>query len=330
MERDQVAAERMPGTREGGVRPAVRRLPFVLMIALAACLHGCAALLSDDAVRGSAPSYLDAPSLDVPNADAMRHRIWTPALDEGYVPQGLTSAEGDVLYVSSYKPASEVKAGAGPCQVFRIDTHSGAITGRFGLAPDHCNHAGGLAYVGNGRLLLADTRQILLIDLSRALAAGSSEGATRMLKLGGALRGSYATFDGRDLWIGTWTKEAEKARMYRLASNLFDAMDGRTITEAQALESIPVPVRAQGAAFDRNGQLWLSASDSRWARLYRIDRQGKVLAEYPMVPGLEDLAVDDAGRLWGLSESGARRYLHWAVRFPFVFQIDTARLRVAP
>ena len=46
-----------------------------------------------------------------------------------------------------------------------------------------------------------------------------------------------------------------------------------------------------------------------------------------MVAGLEDLTVDDDGRLWGLSESGTRKYIDWPTKFPYIFQIDTAKLR---
>ncbi|MFT4195871.1 hypothetical protein [Ottowia sp.] len=307
----------------------MRRL-LAALLALVLFAAGCVTAPAGDPARGAAPGYLGAATLDVPNADALRRRIWVPGLDEGYVPQGLASAPGGVLYVSAYRPMPDLKANGGPCRVFRVDAGSGAVTGRFDVPPGACTHAGGLVLAGPGRLLLADTRRLFLIDLARALASGGTEGAARTLKLGGALRGAYAAFDGRDPWIGTWTREPGAARMYRLPASLFDTLDGQTISEAQALESLPVPLEAQGAAFDREGGLWLSASNGRWARLYRLDRQGQVQAGYPMVPGLEGLAVDEAGRLWSLSESGARKYLHWAVRFPFVFQIDTARLRAAP
>lgn len=301
------------------------RTHLALLVSLVA-LAGCATTATD-AVLGQAPTYLaDGPTLDVPNGAALQHRIWTPALDDGFVPQGLTSA-GDVLYVSSYRPTPDLKANTGPCRVFRIDAASGRITGGFDVPPGTCTHSGGLAYVGQDRLLLADTRQLLLVDLPRALAAGSSQGAERTLKIAGELRGSYATFDGRDAWIGTWTKEQPKARMFRLDLRLFDTHDGQTITDDRAQESIAVPLEAQGAAFDRDGTLWVSASNSRWGKLYRLSRRGEVLAEYPMVAGLEDLTVDPRGRLWGLSESGTRKYLHWATRFPYIFRIDTARLR---
>jgi len=295
------------------------------VLLLLAVLAGCATPRADG-VLGTRPTYLESPSTDVPNLAALAHRIWTPALDEGFVPQGLTSS-GAYLYVSSYKPTPDLKANTGPCRVFRIEKASGRITGGFDIPPGTCTHSGGLAHAGGGKLFLADTRQLFLVDLEKALASGTSAGATRAVKITGQLRGSYATFDGKDLWIGTWTKEATSARMFRLDPRLFDDHDGQTVNEDRAVESIPVPLEAQGAAFDRSGNLWVSASNGSWGKLYRLNRQGQVQAEYAMVAGLEDLTVDDDGRLWGLSESGTRKYLAWPTKFPYVFQIDTAKLR---
>jgi hypothetical protein len=277
-------------------------------------------------VLGTKPSYLESPAGDIPNAAALTHRIWTPGLDEGYVPQGLANA-GPHLFVSSYKPTPDLKANTGPCRVFRIEMATGRAAGQFDLPEGSCTHSGGLAAVGSGRLLLADTQQLFLIDVDKALASGTAAGASKSVRITGALRGSYATFDGKDAWIGTWTKEQPKARLFRLDLGLFDEFDGQTIAEDRAAESIPVPLEAQGAAFDRSGDLWVSASNSQWGKLYRLDRQGRVKAQYPMVAGLEDLTVDASGRLWGLSESGTRKYLHWATRFPHIFRIDVERLQ---
>ena len=102
----------------------------------------------------------------MPNLAALGHRIWTPALDEGFVPQGLASS-GAFLYVSSYKPTPDLKANTGPCRVFRIEKASGRITGGFDIPAGTCTHSGGLAYAGNGKLFLADTRQLFLVDLER-------------------------------------------------------------------------------------------------------------------------------------------------------------------
>ena len=242
------------------------------------------------------------------------------------MPQGLTIVDSHIL-VSSYLPTPDLKSNTGPCRVFRIEMATGNAAGHFDLPVGACTHSGGLAYLGNGMLLLADTRQLFRIDLAKALASGKAEGAMKAVKIAGELRGSYATFDGKDAWIGTWTKEQPKARMFRLDPRLFDDYDGQTVKEERAVESIPVPLEAQGAVFDRDGKLWVSASSGAFGKLYRLDRRGNVEAEYPMVAGLEDLGVDAAGNLWGLSESGTRKYMHWPTRFPFIFRIDVAKLR---
>jgi len=295
-----------------------------LMAALA--LAGCASTGGGDAVMGTRPSYLEASTDNVPNAAALSHRIWTPSLDEGYVPQGLTAAI-PYLYVSSYKPTPDLKANTGPCRIFRIEMATGKAAGHFDIPPGTCTHSGGLAHMGNGKLFLADTRQVFMIDIDKALATGTTAGASRAVKITGELRGSYAASDGKDFWIGTWTKEQPKARMFRLDPRLFDDHDGQTVKEDRSVESIPVPLEAQGAAFDRQGSLWVSASNGQWGRLYRLDRQGNVKAQYEMVAGLEDLAVDEQGRLWGLSESGTRKYMDWPTRFPYIFRIDPAKLK---
>lgn len=293
---------------------------------LAVALAGCATA-GPAQVMGTKPTYLEAFSENVPNMAALSGRIYTPSLDEGYVPQGLTSGEG-YLYVSSYLPKPDLKANTGPCRIFRIEAASGKPAGQIDIPEGTCTHSGGLAYMGNGRLFLADTRQVFLIDVPKALATGKAEGAMKAVKIAGLLRGSYATFDGKDAWIGTWTKDKpEVAKMFRLDPRLFDDYDGKTVQEERAVESIPVPLEAQGAAFDKSGNLWVSASNGKWGKLYKLDRKGKVLNTYEMTAGLEDLTVDESGQLWGLSESGTRKYLHWETHFPFIFKIDVAKLQ---
>jgi len=295
--------------------------------ALAAlAVAGCAA--AGTPIAGQKPGYLDSVTEAVPNVQAVERRIWTPGLDEDFVPQGLAIAEGYVL-VSSYRPTPDLKSNTGPCRVFRIEAATGNPAGQFDLPPGVCTHAGGLAWLGNGMLLLADTRQLFRIDLARALETGKAEGPAMRgaVKIAGELRGSFAASSGSDAWIGTWTKEAAKAKMFRLDPRLFDDYDGQTVNEARAVETVPIPLEAQGAAFDAHGDIWVSASSGKFGKLYRLDRQGTVKAEHPMTIGLEDLDFDAEGGLWAVSESGTRKYLHWEARFPFVFRMDVSKLK---
>src|SRR5689334_22977281 len=168
--------------------------------AAALALAGCASIATAPETRGTRPTYLQAFTTAVPNGAALSDHIFTPGLDEDYVPQGLTAA-GPYLLVSSYKPSPDLKSNTGPCRVFRIEAATGKAAGHFDLPVGACTHSGGLEYAGNGKLFLADTRQLFLIDLDRALATGKAEGAMKAVKITGELRGSYATFDGKDLWI---------------------------------------------------------------------------------------------------------------------------------
>lgn len=290
---------------------------------LIALLAAAAALAADP--TGTKPTYVE-PGGAVPNESAIGRRIWTPGLDDGWVPQGLTVA-GDHVLVSSYKPTPDLKANTGPCRVFRIDPETGKTLGHFDMGEGVCTHAGGLGYVGEGKLFLADTRQVFLIDLEKAFASGSAAGNMKAVRITGELRGSFAAADGKHMWIGTWTKEQPKARMFRLDPKLFDDYEGQTVDHARAVESIPIPLEAQGAAFGPDGDLWVSASSGRFGKLYRLDRQGNVKAQHEMVIGLEDLGFDKAGRLWAVSESGTRKYMHWDTKFPFVFEVHVAKLR---
>lgn len=177
------------------------RFHLAMLVSLLA-LAGCATKATD-AVLGQAPSYLtDGPTYDVPNGAALQHLTDTRA-GRQLRPAGPHERWRRAL--RQQLPARRLTSRPTPAQAA-----CSASTPRRAASPAvsdvplrHLHPLAGLAYVGQDRLLLADTRQLFLIDLPRALAAGS-QGAARTLKIAGDLRGSYATFDGRDAWIGTW------------------------------------------------------------------------------------------------------------------------------
>jgi hypothetical protein len=300
------------------------------MIRFAIALAALAILLTTGShagaaeVLGTRPAHLSGELPAVPNDAAILSRIWAPEINEGYVPQGVTVADGALL-VSSYRSA-DPKVGSGPCRVYRIDPVSGRTTGQFDMPPA-CGHAGGLAYLGQGMLLVADTRKLYKIDLARALG-GQGDFVVATLTLGGDMKGSLAGFDGKSIFIASSEKDEAKARAYYLPLSLFDTHDGAVLTPAEASRSFAVPTLAQGAAFDRDGALWMTFSNSKAGALKRLDAaSGAVLASYEMVIGVEDISFDPQGRLWTVSEAGSLRWSRWSHAYPLLFSIDPARLR---
>ena len=57
-------------------------------------------------------------------------------------------------------------------------------------------------------------------------------------------------------------------------------------------------------------------------------RTGQTLARYDMPPRIENIAFDQDGRLWAISESGSQKYHNAKDQdFPFIFEIDVAKLK---
>jgi hypothetical protein len=277
-------------------------------------------------VLGTKPAHVWGGPSSVPNEQAITQAIWAPGIDDGYVPQGLSVAEDQVL-VAGYRSA-DPKVGQGPCRVWAIEMATGRTTGQFDL-PGDCGHAGGLAYAGGDVLIVSDTRRLYKIDMKRAFQDGKADQALlATLRLAGELKGSFVDVREGVLFIGSSEKDEEKARGFFLPLALFETHGGATIREDAATSVIRIGVDAQGAAFDAQGQLWLTFSNSKWGRLRKLDpRSGQVLAEHEMVIGMEDIGFDARGRLWSVSEAGSQRWSRWNKVFPVVFALGMGRLQ---
>jgi hypothetical protein len=303
----------------------MRNLIAVAALAATACAATGGA---QEGILGTRPAYLGEIARSFPNVQAVKPRMWAPGLEEGWTPQGLALV-GKHFLVSAYQDTDK---GRPSCRVFRLEVASGSPAGHFDM-PDPCRHAGGITDIGGGYVVVADTRQDWKVDLAKALAAGKAQGATRgMIKLARGFGSAFTFFDGKDLWNGVFAveKDAADSKIYRLDLGVFDRLDGQTIDGAVALEIVPVPILAQGAALDREGNLWLAASyGPLQSYLYRLDRRtGAALARYGMPSRIEGIVFDADNRLWAISESGSRKYHNGRDDdFPFIFEIDVARLR---
>jgi hypothetical protein len=277
-------------------------------------------------VMGKKPRHIWEVPSSVPNDQAITKKIWAPGIDDGYVPQGVTWSDG-AIYLSSYR-STDPKIDKGPCRIYKVDSENGKTVGEYDL-PKDCGHAGGLAYIGNGILVAADTRQLYKIDAGSAFGGKNASSAViATVKLSGQLKGSFIDFDGTSIFVGSYEKSVEKAKGHFLPLSIFDTHDDKAVNELIAVRTISIPVESQGAAFDKKGSLWMAASSSKFGTLYKIDaKKGGVLSSYEMVIGIEDLAFDDEGGLWSVSEAGSIRWQKWAKTFPLLFRIDLNKLK---
>ena len=308
---------------------AMRR-PIGLACALLMATSVAAMAVAEEAqtpVLGMAPTYtkrrLGVEGVGgVPNSQAITRRIWAPGLDQGFVPQGLAMVDG-AIYVSAYR-STDTGQSKGDCSLFRIDPKSGAVTGSRPLRST-CGHAGGIARGAYGRIWVVDTHEMQELPHVPGHAARIGH-VIRQVRLEPPLKGSFAAGDGRSLWIGSYERNGA-GRLYEIPLSKLPQRDG-SVGLAGVRRQLVLPPKAQGAAFDAAGWLWITMSGSRSGELAKLDpATGRVLARYAMPAGTEDLSFDADGQIWAVSEAGSRRWSGWGTFFPVLFRLDPARLR---
>jgi len=285
---------------------------------------------SADSILGKKPSYVLLSSVSsVPNRKAIGTRIWVPGLDDGFVPQGMTFAEEQIL-VSLYQ-STDVNQSSGPSRVYRVDPKTGNVTGQFDL-PSDVGHADGLAYAGGRVLYVADThsKQIYKLDLEKAIRQGNCNESVLSKIIVDKSMGAL-TYDGKYLWFGKYSKsKSDMPKIFKVdPNNVFKEWpEINTVSPHMASLSFEIDTESQGATFDKEGYLWLSQSGSKMGKLQKVDpSNGKVLKEYELMAGLEDLAIAPDGQLWSVSEAGTKRWLKWQTFYPLIFEIDITRLK---
>lgn len=296
------------------------RAGFVLAVAVIVSL-ACPESRAE-APRGTPPAFTARKLTPIPNPQAITRTVWLPALDEGYVPQGIVFLDGK-LFVSGYR-STDRKQDRGPCRVFAMDAASGAILGHLDL-PASCGHAGGLAKGQNGRLLVTDASVLFEIEF---IAAGASYRGRllRSVKLRNGVKGSFAASEADGFWTGEYARN-ENGRLYKFR---WAALAKPELKPEDAIETIAAPIYSQGAAIDNDGILWVMRSGSRFGELVKLERKsGAIVARYEMPAGAEGVSFEADGSLWTLSESGSRRWSEWKSFYPLAFRYDPARLQAS-
>ena len=272
-------------------------------------------------ILGDTPSYGPAEVGPAPNLAAIDRMIWVPGVDAGWDPQGLAIGRGS-LFVSAYQSTGAWQF-RGPCRVFRVDPATGMETGHFDVPPP-CGHAGGIAYAGGGKLVVVDTHTLFEFNIDRAFGGA---GLLRTLRLGRGLKGAFAASASGAIWIGDY-QERRAAEIFKFDLVAIDALqDGATLSAAAASAVITIPTYGQGGAFDAAGNLWVSRSNIGWGFLDELDAgTGRLEKRFVIAAGTEGLVFDQRGRLWAVSEAGARLLPLRYPFFPLIFRLDPARL----
>lgn len=258
----------------------------------------------------------------MPNAQAVGRRYWSPGLDDGFVPQGLTVFGGEVL-VAAYR-STDPKQNDGPARVFRMACADGRVLGSFAL-PTAYGHPGGLAMAGE-TLYVANSGRLLALALTAdAVAEPRQIGEWRVER---AMGPSFLACDGEALWFGPFRSYGEP-KLYRLPLGRLGSLAGKPVTPELADHAIPLPLSAQGATFGPERRLWVSTSaGNRPGGLHRIDTvDGTIPDSFSAPGGIEDIGCAPDGRLWAVGEAGSQRWNNWDAFFPLVFEIDTAKLK---
>ena len=306
--------------------PAVRA--FLAAAAIGAC--GIAPLWSESEqakpeILGAKPGYGPLTISSVPNMAAAGPLLWVPGLDEGWTPQGLAFVEGSLL-ISAYR-SERSGVNRGPCRVFRVDPASGRETGHLDVPPP-CGHAGGLAYAGGGVLYIADTRTLFEVDLARAFDAPAP--VFRAFPLGPGLKGALAGSGRGEIRLGTYEEE-RPGQIFTFDRAVLKALPhGAALGKEHAATVLAIPSYAQGAAAAADGKLWISRSEIGWGALEEMEvASGRVERRFAAAGGIEGIAFDGAGRLWAVSEAGARHFPWHHPFFPLAFRLDIGRMTAA-
>jgi len=279
---------------------------------------------SETVILGEKPFYASGQISDVPGKHAILSRIWTPGLEEGYVPQGVATLD-NYLYISSYR-SIDARISTGMSRVYKVDKTSGSVFGYFDL-PDFFVHPSGLEFYGTEKLIVSDESCFAVLDLNLSLVdRDCSRSILFALDLDESLKASSVAYDGKRVWFLKYDKKGP-GRAYGFSADALVACSGKILKGDMSQYGFGIQAKTQGGAFDTDGHLWLTQSDSKFGRLQKIDvNSGRLLEEYELVAGLEDIGFDENGHLWSVSEAGSRRWQHWRTFYPLVFQVDLLKL----
>ena len=257
---------------------------------------------------GQAPQYLLNPTLSFQNDKSVNFAHYVPELEVGFIPQGIEKVDSNIL-ISGYQKFGK----SNQCRLLIIDDEQFSYQS---LVVKRCHHGGGLSLISDELILLSDTRRLFVLR-------SSDLSVIHEVKLTGKLRGSFAVVRDGQLYLGTYAQNEADALMYQF--NLSDVLNQYSLSEKQSIRAISIPLKAQGADFDNNGNLWLTSNAKSHGWLMKMNDDFVVTDKFKLVRGLEDIDVV-GDNIWLVSESGAKPYQSWPQLFPAYFRVALSKL----
>lgn len=282
--------------------------------------------------------------IDVPPVD-IRHRIFLPHVNDGFIPQGTATEESIVgsdttqlVYVSYYHRTPTSGLGTRNSIVAEIDVATGSVRRTFRLMGRlETSHAGGIAHA-HGALYVSSAGYLERYPLP------DFEPGQRYLDLHPDVDGtvstpskaSYVSAFRDTLWVGDW-RTASDVAPYLYAHPLDE--NGRPVVDDPVVYALPRNI--QGVDFfDMNGEVFIfmsrnrSSTEAELLRYrpwqldpYAVNAPDSVIT---MPHGIEDLSFFEDGTLWTNSESGTDYYQNgppsWSTFYPFVYSVPAATL----
>jgi hypothetical protein len=288
---------------------------------------GAGAALTTELVRGVAPHPTSArPFTPFRNDDRVCQASWVPGVGQGFVPQGLAIDTGSEAILSGYLVDPATGVDRRRCAVVTLDLKTGMAGDLVDLgrheSSAECEHAGGIAILPTGEVVLSDQEALFVFQDVDALLAGSQ--ARRIALSGDDIVGSFLVPQYGDglLWVGTFENSIFSSSILH-AIELDVLRDSATHELEGDGEVIRVARAAQGAAWD--GDLLAVVSSSPQCGHVRVsDARGNGGRTYEIGPGAQAVTVVD-GRLLVLHEAGTGP--HQGAYFPVVALYERPDLR---
>ncbi|HEX4938429.1 MAG TPA: hypothetical protein VFX11_07125 [Candidatus Kapabacteria bacterium] len=298
---------------------AFKHVVATLMLVMAPWLAHARTVAGVADIQGEKPRYLQQVSMDFDNAAAVQQALFVPALDDGFIPQGLAQRKG-AFYVSGYVQARD---GQRPeCRIYRLLKDKPRERILLPL-PASCNHAGGLAMTDGGVLLISDN--IRLFTLLVSDGGKPLKRAAREIRLQAPLKGTFVSYHRGMVYLGSYMKDLDVTRVHVFPQSVLSKAE---ISVKDAVDSFDAPHKSQGAYFDDSDYAWTTSQAKGFNYLNKFNmKTRKTEQRYRLVRGMQGIVKDADGSLWVVSEAGALKYRDWSQRFPAIFRLDVKRLQ---